>query len=90
MVLFPLLGKTSAVTEADKMALIEERHPLITVFGHKVLAECHGYIHVQMINEPVDAGDHDVVICAVSDYEQLGVSTSDTLSTDVLRSHGFL
>jgi hypothetical protein len=88
--LFPLLGKTSAASNRSKLSLIEEQHPLHIVFEHQVLVGCHGYVLLQMMTEPVDAGDHDVVICSVKDYEQRSETTADVLSTATLRNQGLM
>lgn len=90
MALFPLLGKTSAASNANKLSLLGEQHPLVNIFDHQALADCHGYVLLKMMKEPVDAGDHDVVICSVAEYEQHGESTADVLSTGTLRSHGLM
>ena len=90
MGLFPLLGKTSAASNEHKMSLLREQHPLTSVFGHDTLAGCHGYVLLQMMSGPVDAGDHDVVICSVAEFEQHGDSTASVLTTDELRSRELL
>lgn len=90
MGLFPLLGKTSAASNEHKMSLLREQHPLTSVFGHDTLAGCHGYVLLQMMSGPVDAGDHDVVICSVAEFEQDGEDTADVLSTSKLRGHGLM
>jgi hypothetical protein len=90
MHLFHLLGNTSAASDTNKLSLIGEQHPLFNIFDHQVLAGCHGYVLVQMTTEPVDAGDHDVMICSVKEYEQCSETTADILLTDTLRSQGLM
>lgn len=89
-VLFDVLGKTSA-KDKNKLEILKDRGWNITdEFGHHVLEGCHGYLLLQCISGPVDAGDHDVVICKVTEYLQNANSDSNLLYTDFLRERGLL
>jgi hypothetical protein len=95
VILFDLLGKTSAV-DVDKLSLIEtklnedEGQALETVYGHQCIPNCHGYVLIYMMSGPVDAGDHDIVICSVSEYKQRTRAKSEVLSTHTLQNMGWM
>eukprot|EP00892_Ulva_mutabilis_P006799 jgi/Ulvmu1/4491/UM002_0217.1 len=87
---FEILGKTSA-KDSDKFTMLKDgdwgvKHE----FGHRVLEGCHGYLLLECIGGPVDAGDHDVVICKVTEYAQDADSDSQLLYTAHLRESGLL
>ena len=87
--LFQLLGKQSGRT-VDKFAEME-RHgvPLRKWQGQKVLADCVGAMKLKISSEPMPAGDHDVVICAVEEFETFHAEI-DPLYTGYLRKEGYM
>lgn len=88
--LFDVLGKTSA-KDANKFKLLQDLGwGVRSQFGHRVLEGCHGYLMLECMSGPVDAGDHDVVICEVTDYIQDTDTDSNLLYTAYLRKTGIL
>lgn len=88
--LFDILGKTST-KDSDKFKLLEHRGwDVRREFDHRVLDGCHGYLLLECISGPVDAGDHDVVICKVADFTVDANSDGVLLYTAYLRERGLL
>lgn len=89
-VLFEILGKTSA-KHSNKFNMLQDLGwGVKSEFGHQVMEGCHGYLLLECMSGPVDAGDHDVMICKVIDYLTDAETNSDLLYTAHLRERGLL
>lgn len=61
-----LLGKVSGHS-VDKLGEpLVQRNGTCTFDGHTVLDHCHGYLTIERVSGPVDAGDHEVFVCKVA------------------------
>jgi len=89
--LFTLLGKTSA-RDSDKLGAIAAAHtaaPLTVKFGHTVLSDAAAVMRVVAVSEPLACGDHDVVMVAVEEWENLAAQLQP-LYTGRLRELGYM
>jgi len=101
--LFQLLGKTSG-RHVDKYAELERRGiPVKEFAGQRVIADCIGVMSLGIVpffpenkvksggntNSFFPAGDHDVVICAVEEFETFDAS-KEPLYTSQLRKEGYM
>ena len=92
--LFSILGKTSG-RNVDKHAEIVKSGFSLTEFcGQVILADCLGAMKLKIVTDecykaPFVAGDHDVVICSVEEFETFHADM-EPLYTGYLKKHGYM
>ncbi|KAL4534178.1 hypothetical protein Ndes2526B_g06946 [Nannochloris sp. 'desiccata'] len=97
--LFQLLGKTSG-RDVDKYAELDKRAISVKEFaGQRVIADCIGVMALRVVSfsenkvetktDFFPAGDHDVVICAVEEFETFN-AYEEPLYTSQLRKEGYI
>jgi len=76
-----LLGKRSGKA-VDKIKRLEKRKELSAWKEYKVLKSCLAVMRMKVINQ-INAGDHDALLCDVTDYQNL--NEGEALTLDHLR-----
>ncbi|EFN59513.1 hypothetical protein CHLNCDRAFT_50078 [Chlorella variabilis] len=93
--LFELLGRTSG-RDVDKLAELAARGVPVTrrpADGIPLLDDSLGWMELRFASEPVNYGDHDVVICEVTDWHTpaaAGGGAAQALYTGRLRELGLI
>lgn len=70
--LFHLLGKTSGRTTDKVQAVQEQGFKVVQRYGLPTLADAACVMELRAASEFINCGDHDVVICDVVSYENIG------------------
>eukprot|EP00879_Flechtneria_rotunda_P033163 GHRR01036704.1.p1 GENE.GHRR01036704.1~~GHRR01036704.1.p1 ORF type:complete len:140 (+),score=35.26 GHRR01036704.1:419-838(+) len=87
-----LLGKTSG-KDTDKLAQLQSMGIRISeAYGLPILADAVGIMDLKVVSDFICAGDHEVVICDVVDFETLSPvgGRSTALYTGYLREIGLI
>ena len=87
--LFQLLGKHSG-RDVDKIAELHKRGIVTRKFaGQVIISDCVGAMKLKIASEPMPAGDHDVVLCSVEEFETFDANI-EPLYTAQLRKEGYM
>eukprot|EP00803_Ostreobium_quekettii_P008754 evm.model.scf_483.4 EVM.evm.TU.scf_483.4 scf_483:74727-77043(-) len=87
--LLDLLGKTSG-RDVDKLQELPAKgFQLKERFGMATLLDCAGAMELTIMSDAIPCGDHDVVLCEVTQYDQ-GEGQGAILYTEHLREKGLL
>ncbi|KAG2482795.1 hypothetical protein HYH03_018285 [Edaphochlamys debaryana] len=88
--LFQLLGKTSA-RDTDKLAAIEAAgFRFRERLGLATLEDAACVMELEAASDFVPCGDHEVVLCRVTRFEDLAEGPDGVLYTDTLRKAGLM
>ena len=90
--LFHLLGKQSG-RDVDKITELESKNVPIREFcGQLIIGDCIGAMKLKISQQsqlPLSAGDHDVVLCSVEEFETFDGDV-EPLYTAFLRKEGYM
>ncbi|GLC47366.1 hypothetical protein PLESTB_000166300 [Pleodorina starrii] len=88
--LFHLLGKTSARDVDKHAAIVQAGFRLKDRYGVMTLEDSASVMELEVVSDFMPCGDHDVVICRVTQYENFTEDAQDVLYTSALRAAGYM
>lgn len=60
------------------------------IYGHRVLSDAFGWAALEIVSGVTDCGDHDVVLCKVTNATDLPTDGREHLTTGRLRRIGLM